>query len=567
MASTSRAGRPRMRSRSVHLHSRIPVAPKAVKPRTKSAQRPQVKGKGKGAGKGTSTNKKSGKAAAVISSDSEDIEVDFPHHPPNQPHEVPTEQSQEPNPPADALAEEQLGTDHPLDIPIEEPHQPANVPAGDAEQPQEPNYPNPLPEQPPIPMANNQLNWSHFKPDFSGKPEEGAEAHLLSTMDCMTTHDFPEDQKVRRFCLTLLGEARLWYATLNVQQQQLNWEGLQDRFRQQYSKFGNTREQYFHAWRSFQFGEATNMIDGYIQKVKQVAALLDYGEPQILELFKNTLPSRLYYMLYQIEDLRVAVETAKRLLTKERQSSASPFMHINQSSSKGKDKMEKKVSLGAVEAVERTTDSIGRLTSLKDKMDTKLDRREDQYRPRVYQGRSRGCGYRQSNYGSRNRSYSRDWYQNNYRGRRKYSNRGGNRNYRSNYRDNSTSRDWNSSRDGNRYNNRSNYRREDSSQRYGNRNQDHGRSRDRDRDRRNRSSSRESSQSRSSSQNRYKNRRQSRDDARNRDRSESSSRSSSHVSTNRDRSRCYSYNEYDHFARECPNDTTVEIQVMLKALF
>ena len=74
------------------------------------------------------------------------------------------------------------------------------------------------------------------------------------------------------------------------------------------------------------------MIDGYIQKVKQVAALLDYGEPQILELFKNTLPSRLYYMLYQINDLGVAVEMAKRLLTKEQkdkkagQSSASPFM-------------------------------------------------------------------------------------------------------------------------------------------------------------------------------------------------------------------------------------------------
>ena len=31
------------------------------------------------------------------------------------------------------------------------------------------------------------------------------------------------------------------------------------------------------------------------------------------------------------------------------------------------------------------------------------------------------------------------------------------------------------------------------------------------------------------------------------------SRSSSHVSTNRDRSRCYRCNEYDHFARECPN--------------
>ena len=29
----------------------------------------------------------------------------------------------------------------------------------------------------------------------------------------------------------------------------------------------------------------------------------------------------------------------------------------------------------------------------------------------------------------------------------------------------------------------------------------------------------------------------------------------SHVSTNRDRSRCYRCNEYDHFARECPNKT------------
>ena len=108
----------------------------------------------------------------------------------------------------------------------------------------------------------------------------------------------------------------MWFETLNVQQQQLNWTGLQERFRQQYSKVGNTREQYFHVWRSFQFDEATDTIDGYIQKVKQVAALLDYGEPQILGLFQNTLPSRLYYMLYQIDNLRVVVETAKRLLTK-----------------------------------------------------------------------------------------------------------------------------------------------------------------------------------------------------------------------------------------------------------
>ena len=96
-------------------------------------------------------------------------------------------------------------------------------------------------------------------------------------------------------------------------------------------------------WRSFHFDEATNTIDGYIQKVKQVVAFLDYGEPQI----KNTLPSRLYYMLYQINELRVAVETAKRLLTKEQmdkkagQSTTSPFMQVSQGSSKTKDKTEK----------------------------------------------------------------------------------------------------------------------------------------------------------------------------------------------------------------------------------
>ena len=231
MASTSRAGRPRTRSRSVHLTSCIPVAPKAVRPRTKSAQRTLAKGKGKSAGKGKKTTKKSGKAAAIVSSDLEDLEGDLPHHPPNKPHKVPTEQPLEPNPPADAPAEGQQDPDHPLDVLIEEPHHPADAPAGDAEQPQEPNNPHPLPEQPPIPMANNQLNWYHFRPEFSGKLKEDAEVHLLRKMDWMTTHDFTQDQKVRRFCLTLMGETSLWYVTLNIQQQQLNWEGLQDKFR------------------------------------------------------------------------------------------------------------------------------------------------------------------------------------------------------------------------------------------------------------------------------------------------------------------------------------------------
>ena len=142
------------------------------------------------------------------------------------------------------------------------------------------------------------------------------EAHLLRTNDWMETHDFPNDKKVRTFCLTLMGEARLWYETLRAVQ--LDWDALQECFQQQYSKFSSTREQYFYVWRLFHYDENTDTTDSYIGKVKQVAVLLNCVEPQILELLKNTLPSGLYYMLYQIDDLRTVIETAKRVLTKEK---------------------------------------------------------------------------------------------------------------------------------------------------------------------------------------------------------------------------------------------------------
>ena len=58
------------------------------------------------------------------------------------------------------------------------------------------------------------LNWSNFKPEVSGKPEEDAEAHLLCLNDWMGAHCFNEDIKGQRFCLRLLGEARLWYHSL-----------------------------------------------------------------------------------------------------------------------------------------------------------------------------------------------------------------------------------------------------------------------------------------------------------------------------------------------------------------
>ena len=52
-------------------------------------------------------------------------------------------------------------------------------------------------------------------------------------------------------------------------------------------------------------------------------------------VLKSTLPTRLYWALFPIADLRQAVETAKRILIKEKigrqlagQSSSTPFMDI-----------------------------------------------------------------------------------------------------------------------------------------------------------------------------------------------------------------------------------------------
>ena len=113
-ASTSRAGRPRMRS--THLPTCIPVASKAARPRAKSVYKAKVKGNPK---------KKLGKTAIVISSQSEASlgEVDFPNLPiQNQPLDLPAEEQEQPN--------------QPLDVPAEEPDQP--------------NNPNSLPENPPF---------------------------------------------------------------------------------------------------------------------------------------------------------------------------------------------------------------------------------------------------------------------------------------------------------------------------------------------------------------------------------------------------------------------------------
>ena len=187
---TSRVGRPRSRSANQTPKGTVKVG----RPRSISAQKPKVKGSSK---KAANPTKRAVRPILQFEQDVVQINTrqfrnqlpDLPPidleqdnitlNPPNQPQDLP------------------VGEDNNQQHQVEEPNPP----------PIQPNQPNKPPnhiQNLPVVMAQlQQLNWSYFKPEFSGRPEEDAEEHLLRTNDWMETHKFPDDQKVRRSCLTL----------------------------------------------------------------------------------------------------------------------------------------------------------------------------------------------------------------------------------------------------------------------------------------------------------------------------------------------------------------------------
>ena len=342
----------------------------------------------------------------------------------------------------------------------------------------------------------------------------------------MEVHNFPEGEKVRHFRVTLIGEARLWYESLALLDN--DWPTLQNKFRQQYSKIGNTPEQLFHAWRTFKFDENTDSIDSNVLRMSQVAAMLNYGEMQILENFKNTLPYRLYLTLINMNNLRDAIDLAKRVLTKEKLDrqltgqASTPFMKAtsNNDSHSPQNHQKKGVMFDAMETLERNSDCIDCLTSLVSDLKMTMDRKQPQYKPKIYHGRSQNQNAGQQNFTPRNRSFSR--------GRNQSGNRGNynNRNYhRPNYRNRSRGR-WNNHRSGDRSGNYPHYNKQGNMRLHHRQNTQW--------------TFRNRSQSRSRNEN-YGNdhfRGRSRDRNQRR-REESRSRSNSRVSTNHDHVRCY----------------------------
>ena len=158
------------------------------------------------------------------------------------------------------------------------------------------------------------------------------------------------------------------------------------------------------------FNENTETIDSYVIRLRQVATLLGYGEPQILEVFKNTLPTKLYWILFPIEDLRQAVEMAKRILTKEKldrqltgQTYTSPFMSV-------RDGTDRRVSFNTKEEL---GDKIDKLTVIMSKLAAKDSHERRPYKPQIYKSRGQNRSYDQGGYQTRSDSGNRGHIMNN----------------------------------------------------------------------------------------------------------------------------------------------------------
>ena len=179
------------------------------------------------------------------------------------------------------------------------------------------------------------------------------------------------------------------------------------------------------------------------------------GEPLILDIFKNTLPTKLYWILFPIEDLGQVVDTAKRILTKEKLDKQLTGQTLTSPSMSVRDGTDRRVSFNTRDEL---GDKIDKLTVVMSKLAAKDSHKRKPFKPQIYRSRGQSRSYGQGGYQTRSDSVNRGYIANN--------------NSRQNYRGNRFRGNF---RGYGRQNNRESYRNEG----YGNNNRDRNRSRER----------------------------------------------------------------------------------------
>ena len=116
--------------------------------------------------------------------------------------------------------------------------------------------------------------------------------------------------------------------------------------------------------------------------------LLGYGKLLVLKVFKNTLLNRLYWVLFAIDDLGLAVEMEKKVLKKEKidrqladQSTSIPLMKVRDGYNNSTTKT---VTFNTPDRWDNTVD---KLTVMISKLTAQGSKQDKQFKPKIYQGK------------------------------------------------------------------------------------------------------------------------------------------------------------------------------------
>ena len=71
------------------------------------------------------------------------------------------------------------------------------------------------------------------------------------------------------------------------------------------------QQKLFHAWRSFNFDENTETIDSYVMQIRTGSNTLGLWRATGIGSIQNTLPTKLYWILFPIEDSETSSRNSK----------------------------------------------------------------------------------------------------------------------------------------------------------------------------------------------------------------------------------------------------------------
>lgn len=164
--------------------------------------------------------------------------------------------------------------------------------------------PPPAPAAPVNPLQHRKIP----PPIFKGLQGERPDAHLLRAEDWFDAYQVRDRDKFREFKHTLDHLAREWYDTAVIPE---CWEECKQVFSKYFSTQGRSIKHLHERWRTFAFNPDSDDIEKFIRDVKECARQLNYDNRAILHLIKSCMPTEIYGVLYNMDDLNAVITLVK----------------------------------------------------------------------------------------------------------------------------------------------------------------------------------------------------------------------------------------------------------------